>query len=452
MTNDLPPGWVTPEIGEILQPLADGRTIHQGWSPRCEKDPSSSDDEWGVLKTTAIQAGEFLPQHNKRLPDTLEPRSRLEVNSGDLLLTSAGPRSRCGVACMVKTTRPRLMISGKMYRFRFDTDFVVPEYIEAYLQSHRAWTDIDEMKTGVSDSGLNLTQNRFRRLKVPLAPVAEQQRIVTAIEGHFSRLTAIEASLETAEIRCQALARSVIVGSIPKALPEDWLLTTVAEAGETGLGRQRSPKYHSGTNMKPYLRVANVFEDRIDTSSIMEMHFEESDFEKYRLREGDVLLNEGQSPELLGRPAIYRGEPPETAFTNSLIRFVPRPGVMSEWALLVFRRHMHTGRFMKESRITTNIAHLALGRFRTVEFPIPSLETQNELVSLTRTALGSVDQSIDQIHRTRAKIRAIQRAVLAAAFTGNLAYQDPSNEPASALLERIAAARTPELDRQRVTA
>ena len=64
--------------------------------------------------------------------------------------------------------------------------------------------------------------------------------------------------------------------------------------------------------MKPYLRVANVFEDRIDTSSIKEMHFEEAEFEKYKLRDGDVLwLNEGQSPELLGRPAIYRGEPPE---------------------------------------------------------------------------------------------------------------------------------------------
>ena len=217
-----------------------------------------------------------------------------------------------------------------------------------------------------------------------LPPTAEQKRIVAAIEEHFSRLDAVDASLSVAEARCQALARSVIVGSIPKALPEDWLLTTVAEAGETGLGRQRSPKYHSGTNMKPYLRVANVFEDRIDTASIMEMHFEESDFEKYQLREGDVLLNEGQSPELLGRPAIYRGEPPETAFTNSLIRFVPGPGVTSEWALLVFRRHMHAGRFMRESRITTNIAHLALGRFRTVEFPIPPFETQNELVSLAR--------------------------------------------------------------------
>ena len=165
MTTDLPLGWVSPEIGEILDPLDDGRKIHQGWSPQCEKDPSESDEVWGVLKTTAIQAGEFLPQHNKRLPIDLEPRPTLEIHNGDLLMTCAGPRSRCGVACVVKTVRPRLMISGKMYRFRLDADVALPGYVGAYLLSPCAQIDIDRMKTGVSDSGLNLTQGGFLRLR-----------------------------------------------------------------------------------------------------------------------------------------------------------------------------------------------------------------------------------------------------------------------------------------------
>ena len=294
----------------------------------------------------------------------------------------------------------------------------------------------------------SLRRPDLEAVTVAVAPLAEQERIVATIEEHFSRLDAVEISLDAAEMRCHALTRSIIVGSIPSELPKDWQLKTVAEAGETGLGRQRSPKYHSGPNMKPYLRVANVFEDRIDTSSIMEMHFEEAEFDKYRLRDGDVLLNEGQSPELLGRPAIYRGEPPGVAFTNSLIRFVTGPGVMPEWALLVFRRHMHAGRFMWESRITTNIAHLALGRFRTVEFPIPPLKIQQELVAATRASLSSIDQTIVQIQSARAKANGIRRAVLAAAFSGQLVPQDPSDEHASLLLERIAASRSTKPNRR----
>ena len=53
----LPHGWSEKRIEQLFAPLDDGRTLHQGWSPQCEKLPSPSENEWGVLKTTAIQAG-----------------------------------------------------------------------------------------------------------------------------------------------------------------------------------------------------------------------------------------------------------------------------------------------------------------------------------------------------------------------------------------------------------
>ena len=264
---------------------------------------------------------------------------------------------------------------------------------------------------------------------MPVPPLAEQERIVATIEQHFSHLAAVDATLGSAKLRCEALIKSILVEAIPNEPPACWRMTTVDQAGSTGLGRQRSPKYHSGSNMKPYLRVANVFEDRIDSSDLKEMHFDESDFDKYRLGVGDVLLNEGQTPELLGRPAIYRGDPPEIAFTNSLIRFVPGPDATSEWALLVFRRHMHAGRFKQESRITTNIAHLALGRFRSVEFPVPPLAVQDEIVAVVRSALDSVEQIMEQIRSAAAITAALRRAILARVFAGRLVLPVIGSEP-----------------------
>ena len=179
--SDVPHGWVVAPLDALLAPQADGRTIHQGWSPQCEKSPAG-DSEWGALKTTAIQPGHFLPEHNKRLPVDKQPKPGLEVKPDDVLLTCAGPRSRCGVACLVSETRPKLMISGKMYRFRFDNRYLEPQFMEYYLLSGEAWSAIDEMKTGVSDSGLNLTQGRIRTLPIPVPPLPEQRRIVAAIE------------------------------------------------------------------------------------------------------------------------------------------------------------------------------------------------------------------------------------------------------------------------------
>src|ERR1051326_2675929 len=82
---NVPPRWTEVPIDCLLAPLEDGRTLHHGWSPQCEKESSLTDDVWGVLKTTAVQDGNFLPEHNKLLPAKLKPRLGLEVKAGDLL-------------------------------------------------------------------------------------------------------------------------------------------------------------------------------------------------------------------------------------------------------------------------------------------------------------------------------------------------------------------------------
>lgn len=189
--------------------------------------------------------------------------------------------------------------------------------------------------------------------------------------------------------------------------------------------------------MKPYLRVANVFENRIDSSDVKTMHFEPEAFERSKLRPGDVLLNEGQSPEWLGRPAIYRGEPPDVAFTNSLIRFRPNSAVTSEWALTVFRHHMHAGRFARESRITTNIAHLSLNRLAGVEFRVPPRAEQERIIVALDEAFSKVDAGEVGLRTARRLLKRMRNAILAAAVTGGLVPQDPTDAPASKLLADV---------------
>jgi type I restriction enzyme, S subunit len=229
-----------------------------------------------------------------------------------------------------------------------------------------------------------------------------------------------------------------------RQLPPDWIMSTVGQAGEVSLGRQRAPKYHHGDGMRPYLRVANVFEDRIDTTDIMQMTFSDNEFERYRLQPGDVLLNEGQSPHLLGRPAIYRGQPPDVAFTNSLIRFRSGPAVTAEWALAVFRHYMRSRRFMRESRITTNIAHLSATRFNTVEFPIPPLAEQKRIVVAIEEQFSRLDAGVAAIDRAERLLLQWLHSATQAAFEF-AAGSEPRLQrvPLGDLCERITKGTTP---------
>ena len=265
----------------------------------------------------------------------------------------------------------------------------------------------------------NVSQGTVRALPLPVPPIEEQRRIVESLEDHLSHLDAGHQGLAVVAKRVRALTKSVLINTVPVDAVTGWELTTVGEAGDIDLGRQRHPDWHYGPEMRPYLRVANVFEDRIDTADVMEMDFSGL-FERFKLRPGDVLLNEGQSPEYLGRPAIYRGDPPDVAFTNSILRFRAHEDVLPEWALLVFRRHMHAGRFARESRITTNIAHLSAGRLKAVEFPKPPIDEQRRLVDLVQLRLGEVKRLEAQLALARRRHGVLRRAALRAAFEGRL--------------------------------
>lgn len=199
-------------------------------------------------------------------------------------------------------------------------------------------------------------------------------------------------------------------------LPSSWAEATVGEVGEVRLGRQRSPRYHTGPNMRPYLRVKNVFENRIDLSDVMEMDFSPADFERYRLEPGDILLNEGQSPELVGRPAMYRGELPGACFTNSLIRFRPHGGIDRQFSLYLFLHHLWSGRFRREARITTNIAHLSATRFSSVEFPVPPLKEQQRIVVAIEENLSRLDGADESLALGRRRLDGFRVAVFKDAF------------------------------------
>ncbi len=163
--------------------------------------------------------------------------------------------------------------------------------------------------------------------------------------------------------------------------------------------------------MRPYLRVANVYEDRIDTSDVAEMNFTPAEFERYALTVGDVLLNEGQSLELVGRPALYRGEVEGACFQNTLVRFRAGKAVLPKFALLVFRSYLHNQRFQRIARWTTNIAHLGAERFAKLEFPVPPIPEQRRIVAALEERLSELDAAVAGLERARANAGRVALAI-----------------------------------------
>ena len=263
---------------------------------------------------------------------------------------------------------------------------------------------------------------------------------------------------------------------VPWSSPPGWSWTRVQDCGEVKLGRQRSPKDHRGPHMVPYLRVANVQDGFLDLSDVKKMNFSPDEQAVFRLRQNDLLLNEGQSRELVGRSSLYQGEVPNACFQNTLLRFRPFKGVMSEYALVVFRAYLYSGRFAAAATQTTNIAHLSAGRLAPIEFPLPPVAEQkrivakvDELMSLldrlkaardsreaTRVALRDaalaalrdadsaeevevawqrIAERMDDLFTDPADVEPLRQTVLQLAVRGRLVPQDEGEEPASGLID-----------------
>ncbi|MBN1990836.1 MAG: restriction endonuclease subunit S [Bacteroidales bacterium] len=197
----LPTGWKWERIGNNFL------SLDQGWSPKCENLPAQI-GEWGVIKTTAVQANSFEEINNKKLPSKLIPRIQHELIKGDILITRAGPRSRVGVCCLVNNVRSKLINCDKVYRIK--AIVTNPTYLVYLLNSPEFSRELEKTKSGISDSGVNLKQDIFLKLIIPLCSLTEQHQIVAEIESRLSVCDNLEFVIRNSIEKAEALRQSIL--------------------------------------------------------------------------------------------------------------------------------------------------------------------------------------------------------------------------------------------------
>ena len=239
--------------------------------------------------------------------------------------------------------------------------------------------DLTRFNKSAAVPGLNREDAYEKRIVFP--PLPEQRRIAAQLEAADRLRRTRRYTLELSDSFLPATFRQLF--GDPVKNPKGWPVVTVEEAGVVQLGRQRAPKYKTGKYRKPYIRVANVYENEIDLSDLLHMDFGPSDYPAYKLEYGDILLNEGQSTELVGRPAMWRCEIPDCCFQNTLVRFQANRKICDpSYALWLFIRYLKAGEFAKVSSKTSSVAHLGAQRFAEMKFPLPPLANQQHFATL----------------------------------------------------------------------
>ena len=284
-------------------------------------------------------------------------------------------------------------------------------YLEHYLNAF----DYRGLANGTTR--LKLTQSAMRQIPIAYPSLDEQGQLVEVLENHLSRVDVGTRYLYAARRRIERLL-STVLWSETHQLPDARVVRLDAIA-EVRLGRQRSPKNHSGDRMRPYLRAANVDWNRFRLDDVKEMHFSEAEEVTYRLEEGDILLTEASgSPAEVGKSVLYQGIPAEVCFQNTLLRVRSHdadPAFLQKYLLAEAR----AGRFMPKSR-GVGINHLGRARLAALEIELPGLDEQIAAARRVDEAIGQLERLRDSVQQQERRAEQLRRGLLDAVFSGRL--------------------------------
>ena len=339
--------------------------------------------------------------------------------------------------------------------------------------------------------------SQFADYPFPLPPLPEQRRIVAEVETQFTRLDASVASLQRAQANLKRYRASVLKAACEGTLapteaelaradgrdyePAAVLLERILaerrvrwESQEKRRGKYREPSapdtaglpappegwvwatvehlsqlIQYGTSVKasadasgiPVLRMGNIQDGELDFSDLKYLPADDPDTRKTSLRDGDLLFNRTNSAELVGKSAVYKERHPPACFASYLIR-VSFPLDVSPDYICTFINSQQGKRYIAQVRNQqVGQANVNGTKLAAMPIPLPPVSEQRRIVAEVERRLSVVQQAESAVEANLARAERLRQSILKQAFSGQLVPQDPCDEPASVLLERIRAER-----------
>ena len=228
-----------------------------------------------------------------------------------------------------------------------------------------------------------------------------------------------------------------LADEVPFDIPDSWEWVTLQTIATSSLGKTLDKAKNKG-DLKPYLCSINVYWNGIDLTTVKEARLEENELPKYLLRPGDLLICEGGD---VGRSAVWESTQ-EMYYQNALHRVRFYGGVNPHYFQLLLECYKGNQILDAYSKGMT-IKHLVQTALNTIVFPLPPLSEQTRIVDAVNRLLPYL-HSYDKAEQKLTALNtgfpeALKKSILQEAVQGKLVPQDPSDEPAEALLERIRA-------------
>ena len=491
--DELPEGWINVHLQDLT--LDPRNEIVDG--PFGSNLRASEYQHKGIpiIRLQNIDRNFFIEKNIKYISiEKSEELKRHSFISGDIVITKLG--DPLGKACLVPSFLNFGIIVADIVRVRISEEFSNKIFLMNFINSPLAISQLEKQTKGTTRSRVNL--NHIRSVEIPLPPFNEQRRIVEKIEALTARSRKAREALEAIPNLLDQFRQSVLAAAFRGDLTADWreqnpnvdkfwhqnLITSFRDSLEAS--KRQGRLWGSGTfaqevdeswgeipdswnwvkvidlgynpdevvQIGPMSMKSNEFVDEgtivlnvgcvqwsginLDKCNFLPPD-RASDFERYRVKANDILFT--RSGEV-GRSAIVPDELDSSLMTFHLLRVRTMSDIcIPEYLFLCFRGCSAVKHQIEKSTIGATRAGFNTKLLQNIWLPLPSIKEQAEVLLQIRQRLSKITLLETQLAEFSEDLNQLDQSILAKAFRGELVPQDPNDEPANLLLERIRAER-----------
>jgi len=392
---ELPKGWKWVKLGSIAE-------IIMGQSP-----PSTTYNKKGIglpFYQGKADFGELFPT-----PRVWCNKPIKIAEAGDILISVRAPVGP------VNLCKERSCIGRGLAAIRPKSHELNTLFLFYYLRN------IENSWMGKGSTFKAIRKRDLYNLKIPLPPLEEQKRIVSRLEQLISRVKEAKRLRKSAKEETQKIMQAALHKVFSKAEEKGWKWVKIKDVVEEFQSGFACSKVHATESGVPHLRPNNIgFWGELDLTEVVYIPPEMVDLDKYSLKKGDVLFNNTNSKELVGRACIIR-EDLNYGFSNHITRLrVNKKVITPEWLVFSINWLWLRGYFLAICRKWIGQAGVNMTMLKNTKIPLPSLEEQKQIatyldkLSRTMKSLRKLQQNIDE------ELEQLVPAILDKAFKGRL--------------------------------
>lgn len=424
---EVPENWVWVRLGAIAE-------IVTGGTPS-KKHPEYYGGNFPFYKPSDLDQGRLTYDASEYLSEEGKNVSRI-IPKNSTAVCCIGSIGKCGYLMCEGTTNQQI-------------NSAIPKInslcLYYYLCTENFVQDLLSMASATTIAIVN--KSKMESCAFPLPPLSEQQRIVERIEELLAKLDEAKERLqEVADsfaVRKAAILHKAFTGELTQqwrlengVSDESWEEKTIGEICSSL--KYGTSKKSSDDGEVVVLRMGNLQNGEIDWSNLAYTSDEE-DIKKYLLKSGDVLFNRTNSPELVGKTSIYRGEIP-AIYAGYLIKLDYEKNIVVGDYLNYYLNSSKAKEYYMQVKTDgvsqSNINAKKIGEF---EIPLPTLPEQDEIVRLIDDLLARERAAQQAAEQALASIDLMKKSILARAFRGELGTNKASEASALELLKQVLA-------------